>query len=748
MQYSHRPGARRARASYAFPHGINTEGGTARLALGIHAPRRAGRAPGTLACLVAAAMALGTSMAHAADVQTPIAAPEAAASGAVVSHASQTIVVTASRREQQIRSAPATISVITRQEIESKPYNNVMDVLGSVEGVTIVGSSPNDKDITLRGMSGEYSLLLVDGVRQGTRETMNRGTGGVQSYMLPPLSAIERIEVVRGPMSSLYGADAMGGVINIITRQSSDHWIRSFSLGTVLQQEDDQGNTQSGEFWAGGPLYGDKLSLQVSGRMSNREEDDIYYSNNATSGANGQQNSSLEARLNARPVDGQEFGAFVGFEQLNYLMTPGKSISASASSTTAVKTRHVRDYGGLTYQGLFGWGRANLSLSSEEGAQEQITRAGNISSDPKVRNTVLDGRVALPWGEGEKNTLTTGTQLTWTHLRGVSGQDSVPSGYSANVDSISRKQIALFAENDYAWTRKFTMTTGLRWDHDDKYGGHVSPRLYGVYLLDSEWSFRGGLATGFKAPTLRQSADGYCMTTGGALGAQAGTLCGNSDLKPETSFTQEAGVRWDHARDHVSATVFNTQFKNKVVSYDTGVADTLSSGRDVYVYDNISRVHLWGLELGGGTALGANWTVDANYTFTMSRREGGGESSYDGSSLDGKPLDKTPKHKLHAQVNWQAMPRLGLYASSDVVSKEYWAAYRNSAMGVRERPGEVLFNLGGKYTLTKGFDLKVALLNVTNKMLAVDTRTRAGGLDGNWLVDEGRRLAVTLSGEF
>lgn len=164
------------------------------------------------------------------------------------------VVVTASQREQQIREAPASISVITRKDLEAKPYTSVTEAVKSVEGVTVVGSSPNDQDISIRGMPGEYTLILVDGKRQKTRETMNRGTGGVQSNLLPPLSAIERIEVVRGPMSSLYGADAMGGVVNIITRKVPKEWHGSVSVGGVLQQESDQGNTSHMNFWLGGPI--------------------------------------------------------------------------------------------------------------------------------------------------------------------------------------------------------------------------------------------------------------------------------------------------------------------------------------------------------------------------------------------------------------------------------------------------------------------------------------------------------------
>ncbi|WKU19705.1 TonB-dependent receptor plug domain-containing protein [Advenella alkanexedens] len=129
-----------------------------------------------------------------------------------------TLVVTASGMEQSVKDAPASLTVITQDEIRKNGYTSAAEAISKVEGVYMVGGDANSRDIAIRGLPGEYTLIMVDGKRQNTRETMNRGTGGVQYAFMPPLSAIERIEVVRGPMSSLYGSDAMGGVVNIITK--------------------------------------------------------------------------------------------------------------------------------------------------------------------------------------------------------------------------------------------------------------------------------------------------------------------------------------------------------------------------------------------------------------------------------------------------------------------------------------------------------------------------------------------------
>src|SRR3546814_6130626 len=102
--------------------------------------------------------------------------------------------MTAAGCEQRIAEAQASISILTREQLEPRPFTSLEDAVRNVEGVSVVGDSPNSTDIVIRGMPGEYTLIMLDGRRQPTRETMNRGTGGVQASLIPPLAAIERID--------------------------------------------------------------------------------------------------------------------------------------------------------------------------------------------------------------------------------------------------------------------------------------------------------------------------------------------------------------------------------------------------------------------------------------------------------------------------------------------------------------------------------------------------------------------------
>lgn len=179
------------------------------------------------------------------------------------------VVVTASGFEQKVVDAPASISVVSREELSKRPYTNLVDALRDVEGID-VGLEASDKNgratISMRGLPSEYTLVLIDGRRQSNvGQLYPNNFGGGQFAYLPPLDAIERIEVVRGPMSTLYGSDAMGGVINIITRRNQDSWHGAVTQGFTVQQDDQFGDARTTDLYLSGPLLKDRLSLAVRG---------------------------------------------------------------------------------------------------------------------------------------------------------------------------------------------------------------------------------------------------------------------------------------------------------------------------------------------------------------------------------------------------------------------------------------------------------------------------------------------------
>lgn len=171
----------------------------------------------------------------------------------------QTIVVSASGFEQDIKKAAASISVLSQEKIGKKAYRDVTDALRDVPGVVVTGGG-SSSDISIRGMGSAYTVIMVDGKKVNSRSVRpNSDNSGIEQGWLPGIEAIERIEVIRGPMSGLYGSDAMGGVINIITKKNATEWVGSVRLDTTVQENTDSGNIYQTNAYVSGPLIANLL---------------------------------------------------------------------------------------------------------------------------------------------------------------------------------------------------------------------------------------------------------------------------------------------------------------------------------------------------------------------------------------------------------------------------------------------------------------------------------------------------------
>lgn len=233
-----------------------------------------------------------------------------------------TIVVSAAGYEQKITDAPASISVITKDELEKKPYTTLLDAVRELEGVDI--GETRDKTgqgtISMRGMGSDYTLILIDGKRQNNHgDIYPNSFGGNQFGHIPPLDTIERIEVIRGPASTLYGADAMGGVINIITKKVTDEWTGSVTHSRTLSSGD-YGDDNTTDISVMGPIIPNKLGLSLRGSIYERKASNPEYdtftdpngnviSRDIGFGGGGRtvdnENQSFGARLSWTPTENQ-----------------------------------------------------------------------------------------------------------------------------------------------------------------------------------------------------------------------------------------------------------------------------------------------------------------------------------------------------------------------------------------------------------------------------------------------------------
>lgn len=186
---------------------------------------------------------------------------------------SDAIVVTAAGFEQKITDAPASITVVTEAELRQRPYITLIDAVRDIEGVDVGETSDKtgQRTISIRGMGSDYTLIMIDGQRQNNHgDIYPNSFGGNQFNHIPPLDAIERIEVIRGPASTLYGADALGGVINIITKKVLDRWSGSATIGRSIQEDTAFGDDMTFDANLSGPVVPGVIGLKLRGSIYKR----------------------------------------------------------------------------------------------------------------------------------------------------------------------------------------------------------------------------------------------------------------------------------------------------------------------------------------------------------------------------------------------------------------------------------------------------------------------------------------------
>ncbi|WP_338464329.1 ligand-gated channel protein [Franconibacter daqui] len=621
------------------------------------------------------------------------------------------MVVTATGFAQKIQNAPASISVISKQQIEDKAYRDVTDALRDVPGVVVTGGA-SSSDISIRGMSSQYTLFLVDGKRISTRSTRpNSDNSGIEQGWLPPLESIERIEVIRGPMSSLYGSDAMGGVINVITKKVSNtkSWTGSVHGDATFQENRDSGDLYQTNAYASGPLIDGLLGVKVSGLFSRRQEDRIV------NGYNEQRMRNGAVTLNVTPDDKNDFDLDIARELQDRNSTPGMSTAAEvcrgATCTPNEKseTRYEHTTYALTHHGYYD------DFNSTSYIQQEISN--NPEREMKAWNTTFNTQNQIFLGD---HTLTVGGQYRYEKLRDNGNQLEAAQGLS----KLTRWSWALFSEDEWAMTDSFTLTAGLRMDKDENYGTNWTPRGYGVWHLNDQWTLKGGVSAGYKAPELRQSSASWGQVTGG--GRLDGIIVGNPDLKPEKSLSEEIALLWDNG-DNLNAgvTLFNTDFKDKITEVrrcnsSADPACQIGNHRYDFVSDrvNVDKANMRGVESTFGWEIVKGLNLTANYTFTESEQKSG--------QFSGKPLNKMPKHMFNTTLDWQATPDVGFWSRLNLRGKS--SEYLSRTAMAQGTPSYTQVDVGLRYHAAKDLLLTAGVYNVFDKQ--IDYATYDTILDG------------------
>ncbi|WP_258032034.1 TonB-dependent receptor domain-containing protein [Campylobacter concisus] len=658
------------------------------------------------------------------------------------------VVVSASGFSQQIKEAPASISVISGDELTKDSFTSLHSIAQKVPGVNVVGGEDGAASgISIRGMEKSQTLVLIDGKRVNSSSANPKGgAGDMNSNFIPPAEAIERIEVIRGPMSSLYGSDAVGGVINIITKKDFSKFSGNVGISTTINAHKGIGDGRQGDFYLNLPLYKDLFALQLWGYKKLRDED------NYKGGYQKSDKRNLSAKLWITPDEHNKFFILGSSEKHDYSRTVGKTATIKTNKVLNAYDYEKKSYG-VGYLGEFDNLNADISYIYD---QTQRTSLFDSLIPAKAKNHNFNSKFTTFLGA---HSLTFGYDFSKQNV----GTTFIVSNASRNglkdPKTYSMSEHAGFIEDEWQiLDEKLFLTLGSRLTHNEFFGNHLSPRAYLVYNATDTLSLKGGVATGYKTPDVNQ------------ISPEVGTIqrgwtivdFGNKDLKPEKSTTYEVGAYYDNQADfRGSVTLFRNEFKDKILDTDGSkrvngipVFGTCLGASSVNcpgwgTYFNIEGATVWGVELSGDYDILSNLNLSSNYTYNKSKIKTGDPTintprgpmkfSQTGlNRLDGKSLTATPEHVFHATLTYKPVKSVKTFFSTNYESKLTSVQF-GPGNRVRENTKDLLtFDTGVSWDANKHLTLSLNAYNIFDKV----RYDEALADDGNyyWYPQEGRRF--------
>ncbi|CAM8677226.1 TonB-dependent receptor domain-containing protein [Klebsiella pneumoniae] len=600
------------------------------------------------------------------------------------------LVVTATGFSQERREAPATISVVNEKELNTRSNQNVTEALREMPGL-LVGNGHGSLatgDVQMRGMDSTYTSYMVNGIKQATRESRPYGHHiGTEAAFMPPLAAIERIEVIRGPMSSLYGSDAIGGVVNVITKKAYnlEKWTGVLEDNYFLQEKSEYGNTNQTNAFVLGPVIPGKLGVSVAADYLDRRDDDSVNDERFVK----HQSGNLDATIALSPTETQLWD-----------LNATKGNQEKTHNDKQWYWGFDRDAASLSQHAWYGDILEVKNFVSYEKAKTEYRVPGMASQFITQKNYEANSANTFTLGDHK---LTLGINFTRNELDDEFGIKDKEAPGVTPVSEISRNGWAVFAEDAWMIVPDFTLTTSARLDHDSYFGYHVTPKLYGNWTLDENWALKGGVSAGYKKPDLRQNNAGFTSVYGAYPYSEIGI--GNDDLKPEESVNTELGVYWQQDALALDATVFYTKFKDKIS--DRVICTTSASQQcryngyvadSVFQYFNVSDAEIYGVELNGDWQVTSSLRANANYTWTHSEQQSGEYKGY--------ALSDFPESMANVSLTWHALNDLELW------TKASWRSTSPDIGKSSETEAYALVDLGARYHLNKNVTLMTGIYNL------------------------------------
>lgn len=530
------------------------------------------------------------------------------------------VVVTATRTENDVKKVPASTQVITQEDIKRGGATSVRNALSMYANIFQKSKvRGGGHDIIIRGMETKHSLVMVNG-RRISNEADASGLGNAMSLDRININDVEKIEIVRGPSSALYGSEAMGGVLNIITKPSKEQ-----TLLTGLEHTSED----TSHWWHAdtGRIGNFSMTLDARFNKINRSMPDTATESDPYGTA-----QTYNASLNYYVNDHSYVNAYMDYYSQHLKTDMGtpvmKPITLTTSSGkmslsgqamlegTGSKAFKQKNYGiswnGKTdkndwqiqaYMSKFNW--STTSNTKVLGSIPPAGMEGMFNYLLQKKNTydfnhdehnmwAIEGRDSLRVNDHHR--VTFGAEYVKDKVAGTglgkNGDGVHNITENGTTKSSSEKTLSSYAAylQDEIEYGKWFIVPAIRYDHHSAYGSHTSPKIGVTYNATDHFRIKANYGDGFKAPSVSQLYYDLAMQMGPGNWVH---LTGNPNLKPEKSKSWDLGVEAEFGKGYGSLTYFDNDVDNLIASIPKGKD---SKGYNLYRYENVNKARIKGLE--------------------------------------------------------------------------------------------------------------------------------------------------------